>query len=275
MFEKFRHKSFPRFYLRPRLDEYDYLRERRSWEGEGNGLSDRNSRALFDLFPFSVLKEMHSFLLFKVTLALSLILLVFLLTLINLPFSQAFRRGVHYVTTWQADFIALGKEMAPVVKSLWEGDPEGYLDVWAPIIGGGGEEGGIDCFSMPIEGRVIKNFGYGYNPKLQTNDLTYGLLFSAPGGRDIVAAAPGKVQGVKNDPYYGLLIVLEHSGKVETCYGYLGETLVSEGERVSRGEKIACAGPDPEAQVSYLYFEVRENGRPFDPLPFFAAPSGH
>ncbi len=274
MLEKFRQKSFPRFNLRARLDEYYNSRNKRYWDDDTEFLGRSGARTIFDFYPFSVLKEMHSFLFFKVSLVFSLALLTFFLSLINLPFSHTLLKNIHYVTTWKTDFIALGKQAAPVVKSLWEGSPERYLDVWAPIVGRNDEEGSTNCFSMPFAGRVVKNFGYGYNPKLQREDLTYGLLFSAPGGGEILAAASGKVSEIKNDPYYGLLIVLRHDGGMETCYGYLGETLVAEGEEVTCGEQIARIGLDAETQVSYLYFEARDKGRPFDPLPLFTAPGG-
>lgn len=274
MFEKFRQKSFPRFHLRARLDEYDNSRDKRYW-GEGSEFEGtRGNRSYLDLFPFSVLKEMHSFLLFKVTLVFSIILIVFLLSLLNFSFTQAFIKNVNYLTTWKTDFIAIGKQAAPVISDLWEGSPERGLAVLAPFVGKRKEESSALRFSMPLEGRVVKNFGYGYNPKLQMDDMTYGIIISAPDEREIIASAPGKVSKIKDDPYYGLLLVLQHSGGIETCYGYLSETYVKEGEEIGRGDRIAQAGLDIEMQSSLLYFEARDNGKPFDPLPYFTDQAG-
>ncbi|NLX90745.1 MAG: M23 family metallopeptidase [Firmicutes bacterium] len=273
MLEKFRQKSFPRFHLRARLDEYDNLREKRYW-GEGGEFEGRGNRSFFDLFPFSVLKEMHSFLLFKVTFVVSIILIVFLLSLLNFSFARALIKNINYLTTWKTDFIAIGRKAAPVISDLWEGNPERGLAVLAPLVGERKEEGSVLRFAMPLEGRVVKNFGYGYNPKLQMDDMTYGIVFSASGERDITASAAGKVSKIKNDPYYGLLLVLQHSGGMETCYGYLKETYVKEGEEVRQGARIARTGPDMGVQNSFLYFEARDKGKPFDPLPYLTEQSG-
>lgn len=271
MLEKFRPKAFPRFHLRSRLDEYSSRKERR-FPDEGGEYEDRAERAALDIFPLSALKEMHSNILFKITLVFSVILVVFLLSVMNFSFSEAIIHKIHYVTTWQTDFVALGRQAVPVLKSMWEGNPERGLEreVIAPSSGEENEENDAHQFYLPIEGQVIKKYGYGFNPVLQSEEMTYGLVFSASGKRDVAASIPGRVSQIKDDPHYGQLVVLRHSGGIETFYGLLSEIYVTEGEEVGRGASIARAGLDAESLHSLLYFEARKNDRPFDPLPFFA-----
>ena len=138
----------------------------------------------------------------------------------------------------------------PLGKSLWR-EPGRGLEVLAPIVGEKNDERDVQYFSMPLKGRVVKNFGYSYNPKLKMDDLTYGLLFSASGERDITASAPGKVSKIKHDPYYGLFLILQHSGGIETCYGYLGETYVNEGEEVERGSD--CPGKPGSGDAEFFF----------------------
>jgi len=271
VFDKFRQKSFPRFHLRSRLDEHPSWREKKYW-GENGDFEDRDERSLFQLFPFSALKDMHSFLLFKITLVFFIILIVFLLSLLNLPFSRTIIKNVHYLTTWKTDFVEFGRQAVPVVQSMWDGNPERGLEraVLSTIIGEE-NEGNNDThsFTLPLEGQVVKNFGYGYNPVTQKEEMTYGLVFSASGEKEVSASAAGMVSEIKDDSQYGRLLVLKHSGGIETCYGYLRETYVKEGEEVRQGMLIARAGLDSERLNSLLYFEARENGRPFDPLSYF------
>ncbi len=270
MFEKFRPKAFPRFHLRSRLDGYSSWKEKR-YPDEGGEYEGRVERTALDIFPLSVLKEMHSYILFKITLVFSIILLVFLLSLMNFSFSESIINKIHYVTTCQTDFVALGRRAVPTLKSMWEGSPERGLEraVIAPNSGEENEENYAHLFYLPIEGQVIKKFGYGFNPVLQTEEMTYGLVFSASGKRDIAASVPGRVSLIKDDPQYGQLVVLQHSGGIETIYGILSEIYVTEGEEVGQGASIARASLDTEGLHSFLYFEARKNNRPFDPLPFF------
>jgi len=98
--------------------------------------------------------------------------------------------------------------------------------------------------------------------------MLYGLVFSAPQGSYVWASASGRVLEIEEDPAYGLHLLLEHySPGLETFYGYLEEVLVKEGEEIKQGQKIARLGLDPLRKKPALYFEIRKNGEPVDPLP--------
>ena len=95
-----------------------------------------------------------------------------------------------------------------------------------------------------------------------------GILLLGKLGQDIRAAGPGRVvyigSGLRG---YGNLIIVKHDNNVLSSYAHNREMLVHEGQDVTGGQIIAHMGTGPH-QVSALYFEIRVNGKPVDPLPY-------
>jgi lipoprotein NlpD len=95
-----------------------------------------------------------------------------------------------------------------------------------------------------------------------------GILFAGHLGQDVRAAAAGRVvytgSGIRG---YGQLVILKHSDVLLSAYAYNRDVLVTEGEEVTAGQAIAHMGAGAH-QNPELYFEIRVNGKPIDPLPF-------
>ena len=102
--------------------------------------------------------------------------------------------------------------------------------------------------------------------------MFYGLVFSVPEESVVQAAAGGRVQKIEIHPDYGLTLLLYHPVRKETLYGYLEKTLIKEGDEVKQGQEIARTGREPLGNRPALYFEIRENGEPVDPLPLLVKP---
>ncbi len=66
---------------------------------------------------------------------------------------------------------------------------------------------------------------------------------------------------------YGNLIIIKHDETLLSSYAHNREMLVREGQAVAAGQVIAHMGLGPH-QVSALYFEIRVNGKPTDPLRY-------
>jgi lipoprotein NlpD len=95
-----------------------------------------------------------------------------------------------------------------------------------------------------------------------------GILLYGQLGQDIRAASAGRVvytgTGIRG---YGNLIIIEHGENWLSAYAHNRESLVREGQEVSRGEVIGHMG-EGAPQKPVLYFEIRRDGKPVDPLKF-------
>ncbi len=95
-----------------------------------------------------------------------------------------------------------------------------------------------------------------------------GILLSGRLGQDVRAACAGRVvyagSGLRG---YGNLIIIKHADSLLSAYAHNRELLVHDGEEVAAGQVIAHMGESPR-QLPVLYFEIRQNGRPVDPLSF-------
>jgi lipoprotein NlpD len=97
-----------------------------------------------------------------------------------------------------------------------------------------------------------------------------GILLSGRLGQDVRAASAGRVvytgSGLRG---YGNLIIIKHADSLLSAYAHNREMLVHDGQEVAAGQVIAHMGEGSE-HAAILYFELRQNGRPIDPLPFFS-----
>jgi len=97
-----------------------------------------------------------------------------------------------------------------------------------------------------------------------------GVLLPGILGQDIRAASAGRVvytgSGIRG---YGNLIIIKHGENLLSAYAHNRELLVREGQEVSLAQVIARMG-EGAPQKPVLYFEIRRNGKPIDPLRFLA-----
>lgn len=95
-----------------------------------------------------------------------------------------------------------------------------------------------------------------------------GILLLGALGQPIRAACGGRVVYVGNGIRgYGNLIIIKHGDTVLSAYAHTVELTVREGQEVHAGEQIARMGTGAH-DIAALYFEIRLNGKPVDPLPF-------
>jgi len=98
-----------------------------------------------------------------------------------------------------------------------------------------------------------------------------GILLLGQLGQPVRAAASGHVVYVGNGLRgYGNLIIIKHGENLLSAYAHTRELTIREGEDVVAGEAIAAMGEGPH-RVAALYFEIRLNGKPVDPLPYLTA----
>lgn len=98
----------------------------------------------------------------------------------------------------------------------------------------------------------------------------------APQRTEIKAPADGYVAKVRTgDPKRYWYVMLIHDGGITTVYGHVSRVMVTEGQRVSKGQAIALSGAMPGTPGAgpfttgpHLHFEVHKNGTPVNPLDY-------
>ena len=130
-------------------------------------------------------------------------------------------------------------------------------------------------FTKPVEGEMVKEYAKDklvYSETLEEWTTHLGWDIKADKTTVVKAAANGKVKSIKNDPRYGLSIIIEHTDGYETLYASLLSTeFVTVGEEVKQGQSIGTVGNSGAFEVAdetHLHFEIIQNGASIDPSTF-------
>ena len=130
-------------------------------------------------------------------------------------------------------------------------------------------------FVKPIEGEISKEYAKDsliYSETLKEWTTHLGVDILAERASVVKAAADGTVKYIKNDPRFGLTIIIEHSNGFETRYCNLLTTeFVSEGEEVKAGQTIGTVGDSAVYEIvdeSHLHFEILKNSENVNPCEY-------
>lgn len=128
-------------------------------------------------------------------------------------------------------------------------------------------------FSWPVKGDILKAFSIDnllYSSTLQEWTVHNGIDIKADKTTVVTAAAEGTVKSIKNDPRYGLTVIIEHEGGFRTVYSnLLTSEFVVEGEKVKVGQTIGTVGNSANFEVaddSHLHFEILKDNSYVDPM---------
>lgn len=121
-------------------------------------------------------------------------------------------------------------------------------------------------FIWPLNGLVTSQFGI--RTLGNRRDYHTGIDIDAHTGALIKAAESGKVSFSGYINGYGNVVIIDHAGGYSTVYAHSSSNLVEEGQEVTKGEVICKSGSTGNATGSHLHFEIRENGKPVNPLNY-------
>ena len=117
----------------------------------------------------------------------------------------------------------------------------------------------------PIAGEVSARFGRQASGRFGTSIVRNGMEVAAREGAVATAVHEGTVAYAAPFSGFGTLVIVDHGSSAFTLYGHLQDASVSVGTNVSRGTPLGRIGLAPSGGAA-LYFEVRIDGRPVDPL---------
>ena len=127
-------------------------------------------------------------------------------------------------------------------------------------------------FAMPVDGEIVRGFAKDslvYSETLQEWIVHQAIDIKA-NSRDVVkASAEGTVTAIKNDPRYGLTVIIEHTDGYKTVYSnLLTAEFVVEGEQVKQGQTIGTVGSSATFEIAdepHLHFEMLKDDIYVDP----------
>ena len=126
---------------------------------------------------------------------------------------------------------------------------------------------------MPVDGEIIKEYAKDklvYSDTLKEWITHNGVDIKADKTSVVVSACDGKVSAIKNDPRYGITVIIKHNGGFETIYAnLLTAEFVVEGEEVKAGQTIGTIGNSANFEIAddyHLHFEVIKDGDYVNPL---------
>lgn len=122
--------------------------------------------------------------------------------------------------------------------------------------------------SVPVRGEIISTFGRHKHPDFNSYTVSNGISIAAPAGTDIHPVYDGQVIFADYFKGYGNLVIVDHGGGFFSLYGHASRILKKAGSMVTRNESIASVGDVDSTRGSMLYFEIRYQGKPVDPLPW-------
>ena len=116
---------------------------------------------------------------------------------------------------------------------------------------------------LPVIGEIENRYG---TPREESGLSWKGLFIAAPGGRQVRAVADGRVVFADWLRGFGNLLILDHGGGYMSLYGNNDALFRQVGDMVKTGDPIAAVGATGGNPETGLYFELRFQGKPFDPL---------
>lgn len=128
--------------------------------------------------------------------------------------------------------------------------------------------------SFPVDGRILSTFGRNENPKFNTFTVQKGIEIEASPGAEIRAVYDGRVLYSDWFKGYGKILIIDHGEGYYTLSGHASALLKKVGEEVRAGEVVALVGDTGSLKGPCLYFEIRQKGKPLDPLEWLTHPKG-
>ncbi|TGU70854.1 peptidase M23 [Geomonas terrae] len=149
-----------------------------------------------------------------------------------------------------------------------EGKQPGVTAKATPVPGRGlGAQKGK--LSLPVRGNIVDRFGRHKHPDFDSFTVSNGISIQAPAGSAIHAIDDGEVIFANYFKGYGNMIIVDHGEGFFSLYAHASSIAKRVGAKVTRNEVLASVGDVDSTKGPMLYFEIRYQGKPVDPSPWF------
>lgn len=123
--------------------------------------------------------------------------------------------------------------------------------------------------SIPARGEIVEGFGRHKHPEFNSFTISNGISISARQGSEVHSVSDGQVIFADYFKGYGNMVIVDHGGGFFSLYAHNARIMKKVGANVSKNEVIASVGDVDSSKGPILYFEIRYQGRPVDPSPWF------
>jgi len=123
----------------------------------------------------------------------------------------------------------------------------------------------------PAAGKVVQGFGPRRHPRFGTVVPHNGVAIGAPMGADVRAVADGKVVFADWFQGYGRTVIVDHGGGIMSVLSHLSAVIVEVGQPVVQGQMVGLVGDSGSLEGARLYFELRHDGAPENPLGWLSS----
>ena len=122
---------------------------------------------------------------------------------------------------------------------------------------------------LPLKGRILNKFGRKRVKEYESYIVYNGINVRARRGTPVQAVFDGKILYTGELEGYGNLVIVGHGKEYHSLYGHLDSIKVAANKVVKTGEVIALSGDSGSLEGETLYFELRKNGKPIEPVRWF------
>jgi septal ring factor EnvC (AmiA/AmiB activator) len=124
--------------------------------------------------------------------------------------------------------------------------------------------------AWPISGTLVSTYGKIKHPTFNTYTFNKGIGISAAPGSEFRVIEAGQVVYADWFKGYGNLLIVDHGDSYYSLYAHASELLVQVGNRVRRNQVVGKTGEGGSLNGPALYFEIRHQGKPENPLEWLA-----
>ena len=117
---------------------------------------------------------------------------------------------------------------------------------------------------------MISTYGKIKHPTFNTYTFNKGIGIGAAPGSEFRVIEAGQVLYANAFKGYGNLLIVDHGDSYYSLYAQASELLVQIGDRVKRNQVVGRTGEGGALNGPALYFEIRHQGKPENPLEWLA-----